>query len=136
MNEYHEDDSSKGLLIGLRVFAVATGVAALTQLVLGLGIITNIGSVYDLHTIIGYVTLAVAVIAAVMAVLWKRVSGNKGLMFHAIGVAVLTVAQVGLGASGVRLPHIILGVLIAIAAVALATLSLRPHGLSAKRRSA
>lgn len=136
MNEYHEDDSSKGLLIGLRVFAVATGVTALTQLVLGLGIITNIGSVYDLHAIIGYVTLAVAIIAAVMAVLWKRVSGNKGLMFHAIGVAVLTVAQVGLGASGVRLPHIILGVLIAIAAVALATLSLRPHGLSAKRRSA
>lgn len=136
MNESHEDSGNKGLLIGLRVFAVATGLAALTQLVLGLGILTNTGSVYDLHTIIGYVTLGVAIVAAVLAVLWKRVSGNKGLMFHAIGVAVLTAAQVGLGASGVRLPHIILGVLIALAAVALATLSLRPHGHSAKRRAA
>ncbi len=136
MNEFHDSDSSRGLLIGLRVFAIATGVTALTQGVLGLGIITNTGSVYGLHTIIGYVTLLVAVVAAVLSVLWKGISGNKGLMFHAIGVAVLAIAQVGLGASGVRLPHIILGVLILIAAVALATLSLRPHGLSAQRRAA
>lgn len=136
MNEYHEDTSHKGLLIGLRISAIATGLAALTQGVLGLGIITDIGSVYNLHTIIGYVTLAVAVVAAVLAVMWKSVSGNKGLMMHAIGVAVLAIVQVGLGASGVRLPHIILGVVILIAAVALATLSLRPHGLSAERRAA
>lgn len=136
MNEFHEASSHKGLLIGLRIFAIATALAALTQGVLGVGIITNTGSVYDLHTIIGYVTLAVAIIAAVLSVLWKRVSGNKGLMFHAIGVAVLAIAQVGLGVSGVRLPHIILGFVILIAAAALATLSLRPHGLSAKRRAA
>ena len=136
MNEYRNDASNKGLLIGLRVFAVATGAAALVQGVLGLGIITNTGSVYNLHTIIGYLTLALAIVAAVLAVMWKSVSGNTGLMMHAIGVAVLAIAQVGLGVSGVRLPHIILGVLILIAAVALATLSLRPHGLSAERRAA
>ena len=99
-------------------------------------IAAGIGGVYEVHGSIGLVTMIVAVLAAAAAVWWKRISGNTGLMMHALTVGVLAIVQYGLGEGGVRNAHIVIGVLLVIAAVALGTLSLRPAGMSARRRRA
>lgn len=114
--------NSPSLLV-LRVLAVLTALASLVQAVLG-GLILSGGS-RGAHSAIGMTTFGLAAVAAIAAIVWARPSGNKGLMFHAIGVAALGVVQIGLGEAGLTAIHITVGVLFLVAAVALATLSIR-----------
>lgn len=124
------------VLTGLRAFAALTALGGILQLLLGLGILGSIGGVFSTHRMLGYITLGVSVLAALFAVLWASRSGNKGLMFHAITVAVLALAQVGLGEMGLRWVHVIVGILFFVAALALATLSFRSGGLGRAQRAA
>lgn len=124
------------VLTGLRVFAALTALGGILQLLLGLGILGSIGGVFSTHRMLGFITLGVSVLAALFAVLWASRSGNKGLMFHAITVAVLALAQVGLGEMGLRWVHVIVGILFFVAALALATLSFRSGGLGRAQRAA
>lgn len=124
------------MLTGLRALAALTALGGILQLLLGLGILGSIGGVFSTHRMLGFITLGVSVLAALFAVLWSSRSGNKGLMFHAITVAVLALAQVGLGEMGLRWVHVIVGILFFVAALALATLSFRSGGLGRAQRAA
>ncbi len=116
---------SAASLTCLRIGAVLLAALTVVQPVLWLLAETGTADLMGAHRIVGQASLLVAVFAAVSAVLWARAGGNRGLMFHAIGMAVLALAQVALGEMGVRTVHMTLGVLILAGAVALATLAYR-----------
>lgn len=122
------------VLTALRVFSVLTALGAVVQGVLGIGLISGARGWMDTHGTSGMVTMVLAVIAAICAIVWKRQSGNTGLMMHALTVAVLGIVQFGLGEAHLQLVHIIVGVIFLVAAIALATLSLRPGGFSRRGR--
>ncbi len=115
------------VLLTLQLSAALTALLALVQTVLGSMILS--GSWVGAHKMIGFVTLAVSVVAAVAAFLWMRRGGNKGLFMHAAGMVVLFVAQVGLGEAGARTVHVVLGFAVLLGAVALATLAYGKPGV-------
>ncbi len=121
--------NSPSLLV-LRIVSSVVAAAAIVQTILGITLAT--GSTSGIHRILGMTICALTVVAALASVLWARPSGNKGMMFHALSVLVLAVAQVGLGEAGVTTIHMTVGVLFLVAAIALATLSIRkPLGSAA-----
>lgn len=113
----------------LRNFAAVTALLAVAQTVLGLLVAFTDFDGVNAHGWIGYATFIAAVAAAIGAFLWKKVSGNTGLFMHAAGVAVLALIQIGLAEMGQRWAHIILGLLILGAALALASLAFRKPGV-------
>lgn len=116
------------VLTFLTIAAVLLGVLCAAQLVLGMLTLGDEGAYKGVHGLSGNLTALVAVIAAVAAVLWKRQSGNTGLMAHALATAVLAVVQIGLGEMELRTLHITVGLLVVVAGIALATLTLRKPG--------
>lgn len=118
------------LLLTLQISALVTALLAVLQTVLGGMLMT--GRWVESHGTIGMVTFVVALITAVVAFLWMRASGNKGLFMHAAGMAVIAVIQVGLGEAGVRSAHVAVGMLFLLGAVALATLAFRKPGAVAE----
>lgn len=114
------------VLTTLQLSALATALLAVIQTVLGTMIMT--GTWMASHQMIGFVTFLVSIIAAVAAFLWMRRSGNTGLFMHAAGMAVLFLAQVGLGEAGARGVHIVLGFLVLLGSLALVTLAYRKPG--------
>ena len=112
----------------LRVFALVTAVGSVVQAALGLYLRT--ADAFAWHATIGAVTLASSVVAAVGAYLWSKRSGNKGILMHAAGVAVLALLQYALGELGWELAHTVLGLAFLIAAVALVTLAFRKPGIA------
>ncbi|SOC51579.1 hypothetical protein [Ornithinimicrobium cerasi] len=110
----------------LRLFAVLTALLAIWQTVVGFGWVDGGGQ----HGTIGNVTFVVALVAAVAAFLWSRASGNKGLLMHAAGMAVLALVQIGLGEMSLAGVHMAVGVLFLVGAVALATLAIRKPGVA------
>jgi hypothetical protein len=114
----------------LRVFAVLTAVGALLQALLGGYQYTALSpGIVQAHVVIGLTTIVVAVIATIAAAFNSRSGGNRGLMFHALGTAVLLLVQYALGEMGINIiVHMVIGVVILISAIALATLAIRkPH---------
>lgn len=122
------------VLSALRLTAGSSALIAIVQTLLGLGILGSLGGVFPLHQTLGYVLFLDTVAAAVSAVLWSRRSGNKGLMMHAISVAVLALIQIGIAEMGVVWLHVVVGLLILIAVIALFTLSMRKGGASRSER--
>ncbi|PWH05089.1 hypothetical protein DEO23_14940 [Brachybacterium endophyticum] len=118
----------------LRIVSGAAGLLVVVQALLGFGLLGNLGALFPVHQGIGYLILLATVVAAVFAVLWSRAGGNTGMMMHAIAVAVLALIQIGIAETGVIWLHVVVGLLILVAAVALATLSLRSGGSSRPRR--
>lgn len=113
--------SNSTLLSLLKVFAVLTGLLGVWQTLVGFGWVDGFGW----HGRLGEATFVVLLIATVLAFLWSRRSGDKGLLMHAGGMTVLALVQVGIGMAGVRGAHMAIGVLFLVGAVALATLALR-----------
>lgn len=120
----------------LRTFAQAVAVLAVAQAVIGLLLLLTDLTWYEVHGWIGYGTFVVALFAAVMAFLWKKDSGNTGLFMHAAGLAVLTLLQIGLAEMDLKWVHVVLGVLILGAALALASLAQRKPGVARDDRLA
>jgi hypothetical protein len=118
--------SHRGTLTFLQISALLVAALGVLQAVLGLVIVS--GSWVTWHGDVGNLTVVVTLVAAVAAVLWRRVSGNTGLMMHAIGMLVLAVAMVALGEMGLRWPHVAVGVLFLVGSVALGTLAYRKPG--------
>lgn len=81
------------------------------------------------HQVGGWVTLAVAVLAAVVYVLLRRSAGRVNLWL-CVSLAVAVSAQFGLGQAGQRGVHIFVGVLVAMLATALTSWTYR-HQLPA-----
>lgn len=120
----------------LNTLQVASGVASLAavgQTILGFMLSTGNFSVATMHASIGGIALLSIIVAGVASVLWKKASGNTGLMGHGVGMAVLGLAQFALGevGGGLATVHIILGVAFLVGAVALAVLSIRKPGVAA-----
>lgn len=115
----------------LRAFALLTALGALVQALLGgYQFTAQDPAIGQIHNVIGLVTIVVAVGATVAAALLRKSGGSRGLMFHALGTAVLLVVQYGLGEMAIGvITHMIIGVVILISAIALATLAMRkPFG--------
>ena len=115
----------------LQIAAITS--AALAAMQTGLGILMWMGSWSSQHGMIGNITGLIAVLTAVMAYLWFRESGNKGMLMHAGGLAVLALVQIGIGeiADGgalLRTIHIIIGFAYLVGAIALVMLVYRKPG--------
>lgn len=114
----------------LRAASVATAIGAVVQFLLG-GFQFTAGSatIAQIHSIVGLVTLIACIVAAVAAGLLGRVGGNRGLMFHTLGTAILTLIQYALGemasSQALVIVHMVVGVVIMISAISMATLSIR-----------
>lgn len=126
-------------LLALRVLASLTAIGAIAQTILGLTLLG--GGNPSVHRILAMTVFALSVLAALASVVWMRPSGNKGLMFHAIGVGLIALIQIGLGEAGavtgpMTWVHLILGLLFLVAAIALATLSIRKPVSSRKATAA
>ena len=120
----------------LNTLQIAAGISALlglVQLVLGFMMTGGNFSVLSLHSTVAMMTLVAAVVAAVAAVMWQRASSNKGLMMHAVGMAIIGLAQFALGeiGGGLVMVHVIVGVAFLVGAGALATLAVRKPGTAA-----
>lgn len=119
-----------GSLTTLQIAAGVMTAAALAQAVLGFIMSTGNLALASVHASFGGIALLAAVVAAVGSVLWKKRSGNTGLMGHAVGMAVFGVAQFALGelGGGLVMVHIITGVAFLVGAAALAALAIRKPG--------
>lgn len=114
----------------LRGASIATAAAAVVQFLLG-GYQFTAGSatIAQIHSIGGLVALVASIVAAVAAGLHGRAGGNRGLMFHTLGTAILILIQYALGemasSPALVIVHMIVGVVIMVSAIAMATLSVR-----------
>jgi hypothetical protein len=122
-----ELSSSRSLMV-LRLSSAAAAALTLVQVVLVLLTVAKMGSLIEVHGIVGYLSLLATVIATVAAYVWFRKGGSRGLLMHAGGIVVLMVAQIGLGEMKAVWFHVGLGVLIVVGAIALATLAYRKPG--------
>ena len=120
----------------LRNFSAVTALLAVAQAVIGLLVAFTDFDAVNAHGWLGYATFIAAVAAAIGAFLWKKVSGNTGLFMHALGLAVLALLQIGLAEMDLKWVHVVLGVLILGAALALASLAQRKPGVARDDRLA
>ncbi len=112
----------------LRIGATVTALLSILQPVLYLLKFAGVSGVMKVHGITGQAMFVMCVFAAVSAILWARASGNKGLMGHAIGLAIGALAQVALGELKLTTLHITLGIAMLAGAIALAVLAYRKPG--------
>ena len=117
----------------LQLSAAIAALAAAGQTVLGFILSMGNFSVSSVHASVGGIALLAAIVAGVASVLWKRRSGNSGLMGHAVGMAVFGLAQFALGelGGGLVTVHIIAGLAFLVGAVALAVIAYRRPGVAA-----
>lgn len=121
--------STSTRLTFLRVAALLAALGAIASPLLALGPLSGTGPLAPGHDLVGNLNAVLALAAGVAGVLWARVSGNRGLMFHALSLPVLAVVQIALGELQQALVHTVLGFAYLVAAVALFTLALRrPNG--------
>lgn len=117
----------------LRTAAILAALASVLQPLLAIGPLTASGPLNALHGPLGNTSFVLALAAAFMAFRWARQSGNKGLLYHGLSLPVLAVIQIAIAEMHLStMLHIVLGFAYLLAAVSLATLTLRkPHGRAA-----
>ena len=114
----------------LKTFAAIAAALAVLQALLAITILTTHNEVLSrVHEGFGFLYAAAAVLCCFPAKVWGDLSRNKGLQFHAYGMAALGVIQVVLGMVGAPEDgqpfgvaiylHMVLGVAILLGAVAL-----------------
>ncbi|MDN5571748.1 MAG: hypothetical protein L0G22_10950 [Propionibacteriaceae bacterium] len=115
-------------LLSHKVLRWVSGVSALVALVmLGLGIAVWLGNptLLSSHQYTGYLFLLTTLLAALSSLSYGRQAHDRGIIAHGFGVFGLAVVQLAIGELGWRVPHIILGIVVCLGAIALFTLSLR-----------
>lgn len=97
--------------------------SVIIQAALACFMLSGVHGLGDVHMGFGILTLVAAIVAAVLAVMWKRRGGASSIVGHAVGMAVLILVQYGLGemSSGgaVKWIHVILGVVMVVGLLAL-----------------
>lgn len=116
--------SSHWSLLVLRVSAVLASLVAIFQATSGFGL-----GGFAAHPRTGELATVLLAVAAVSAWVWSRRSGNKGLFMHAVGMAVIGLAQIAIGHLDLRDVHIAIGVLFLVGVLALAVLAFRKPGV-------
>ena len=99
--------AASGPLTFLRVAAVLAALGAIASPLLALGPLTASGPLDAFHGLVGNLNVVLAVAAGVSGVLWKRTTGNAGLMGHALSLPLE--GQLDLPhpyGVGVLLPHV------------------------------
>jgi len=119
--------SSRSLVV-LRLSSALATLFTLVQALLVILTATKVAKLIEVHGMVGYLSLLAMITATIAAYVWFRKGGNKGLVMHAGGVAVLMLVQIGLGEAKLAAVHIALGILIVLGAGALATLAYRKPG--------
>ncbi len=119
--------SSRSLVV-LRLSSALATLLTLIQALLVILTVTKVAKLIAVHGMVGYLSLLSMIVATVAAFVWFRRGGNKGLMMHAGGVAVLMLVQIGLGEAKVVWVHVVLGILIVLGTGALAMLAYRKPG--------
>jgi len=120
----------------LKTFAAIAAVLAILQALLAVTILTTHNETLShLHEGFGFLYAAAAVLCCFPAKVWGDLSRNKGLQFHAYGMAALGVIQVVLGLVGAPEEgqpmgpliylHMALGIAILLGAVALYVVAAR-----------
>lgn len=104
---------------GLFYLAVGLSVLMLAMAILGLMIAGGVGGLGTMHSIIGYSTLLVAILAAVAAWRFSKATAQKGVFYHALSLPILMLLQIALGEMHQKHIHMALGIAILIAAVGL-----------------
>lgn len=122
-----EVKSSRALIV-LRISSALAGLFTLIQAILVIVAVTAHMKLIETHGMVGYLSLLATITATVAAYIWFRKGGSKSLVMHAGGVAVLMLVQIGLGEAKVTWVHIVLGIVIVLGAIALATLAYRKPG--------
>ena len=91
------------------------------QAVLACFMLSGVHGLGHIHEGFGYITLLASIVAAVLAVVWRRRGGPSSVVGHASGTAVLLIVQFILGEVGhpVKWIHVVLGVVMVIAVVGL-----------------
>ncbi|MDO4412493.1 hypothetical protein [Cutibacterium sp.] len=102
----------------LTISAWVSVVSVIIQAALACFMLSGVSGLGDVHLGFGVLTLVAAIVAAVLAVMWKRRGGPSSVVGHAIGMAVLILVQYALGemSSGgaIKWIHVILGVVIVV----------------------
>lgn len=96
------------------------------MLVLGLLIATGTNSVRTVHAITGYTVVVVAILVALAAWRFAKLTARKGVFWHAVSIPVLMIIQIGLAEMGVEIVHIILGIALLVAAIGLTMMVRKP----------
>lgn len=114
----------------MRIAALVTAIGAVAQFLIGgYQFTAPNATLVSAHNVIGLLILVASVIATVAAFLHARVGGNRGLVFHMLGTAVLILVQYALGematSTGIFIAHMVLGVIVMVSAIAMATLAYR-----------
>lgn len=110
-----------------RVGAIILAAAAIIQAILALIFMNsdNSHSVFQWHSAIGMFTILASIIAAVFVWLTYRHQLKKGPVWHALGMVVLAIVQVGLGEAHIKLVHIIVGIAFLVGALGLLPMTFR-----------
>ncbi len=96
------------------MIALAIGQAGLAS-----GMLTRAPGLKELHGVVGFITLAVCVVTAVLGAIYVRDGGPRWVLGLCGATAVVAAAQVGLGEAEVKDAHMFLGTLFAMLATAL-----------------
>ncbi|WP_022908797.1 hypothetical protein [Aestuariimicrobium kwangyangense] len=89
------------------------------QVLLGAAVAAQMTALQGVHAVVAYTLFLVSIVAAAFARGHAKVTGRKGVFFHALSIPILMVVQIGLGSMRVTVVHIVLGLLIAVAIGAL-----------------
>ncbi len=96
------------------MIALAIGQAGLAS-----GMLTRAPALNEFHGIVGFITLAVCVLTAVLGAIYVRDGGPRWVLGLTAATAIVAAAQVGLGEAEVKDAHMFLGTLFAMLATAL-----------------
>ena len=110
----------------VRTVALILSLMALVQAALGGTVLSGGEGIKRVHGYVGYATVVVAVIAAVIAWRAARQTGNRGTFMHALSLPILALIQVALGEMELKWVHVGVGLLFLVAAFGLFAMADRP----------
>ncbi len=120
--------------VWLSVLQISAGVAALAgvvQLILGVIRLLGLAALSQMHFAVAVLTMVASIVAGVAALGFRRASQvNPSLLWLALLMAAISVAQYGLGEAGLRTVHMVIGIVFAVGAAALAVAVYRKPYLS------
>ncbi|MCS6711748.1 hypothetical protein JSY14_06830 [Brachybacterium sp. EF45031] len=115
--------TARGFALALPPIAYAAAALAILQTVLGIVLVGGGWGVITVHTVVAVLLLLSLIVATIAAGVLGAQVKNWGVFAHALTMAVLALVQYALGEMGARWVHVVLGVVLLLGIVSLATLA-------------